>query len=84
MFITTILPATGNRPDGVRKYLKQSLENLQLDYVDLYLIHSPFGFYDDDQGSFLMKDSKPELDPTTDLIAIWKVRMILIFIIRNL
>lgn len=75
MFITTKLPSKGNRPDGVRKYLKKSLENLKLDYVDLYLIHGPFGFNDVGEESFPMKDGKSDLDKATDHVAIWKVKV---------
>ncbi|KAI1695844.1 aldo/keto reductase family domain-containing protein [Ditylenchus destructor] len=39
VFITTKLPYTGHRE--VDYHLKKSLENLKLDYVDLYLIHKP-------------------------------------------
>lgn len=75
LFITSKLPAKGNRPEGVKKYLKQSLENLQLDYLDLYLIHSPFGVNDNEQENFPMKDGKIDMDKNTDLIATWKVKL---------
>jgi len=41
IFITTKLPANGVNPDRVEHFLQTSLKNLQLDYVDLYLIHFP-------------------------------------------
>ncbi|KDR21031.1 hypothetical protein L798_04544, partial [Zootermopsis nevadensis] len=44
VFVTTKLWNTHHRPDVVVPTLKTSLENLGLEYVDLYLIHWPFGF----------------------------------------
>ncbi|CAB3248916.1 unnamed protein product [Arctia plantaginis] len=44
LFITTKLPHVGNRASDVRKFLNLQLERLQMNYVDLYLIHVPFGF----------------------------------------
>jgi diketogulonate reductase-like aldo/keto reductase len=58
----------------VEKYLAISLRRLQLDYVDLYLVHVPFGFVPDKtsenpaknaDGSYILDD--------TDLLAVWKV-----------
>ncbi|KAF8908092.1 reductase AKOR2 [Gymnopilus junonius] len=39
IFVTTKLP--WNRHDGVRESFEESLANLGLDYIDLYLIHWP-------------------------------------------
>ncbi|KAK4885011.1 hypothetical protein RN001_001282 [Aquatica leii] len=44
VFVTTKLPCVGNRAEDVEKFLKLSLERLQLEYLDLYLIHAPFAF----------------------------------------
>ncbi|KAL3286149.1 hypothetical protein HHI36_000661 [Cryptolaemus montrouzieri] len=73
IFLVTKLPHAGNRPEGVVKYLKRSLENLQVEYIDLYLIHGPYGL-PDFEGDFPPKDSNGNiiLDMSTDHIAIWK------------
>ncbi|KAI4503987.1 hypothetical protein M0802_000458 [Mischocyttarus mexicanus] len=73
LFIVTKLPAVGNRPRGVEKWIKKSLENLQLDYLDLYLIHVPFTLQE--VGEELHpKNEKGEvmIDTSTDHIKIWK------------
>jgi diketogulonate reductase-like aldo/keto reductase len=68
------LPHVGNRASDVEKYLTISLCRLQLDYVDMYLVHVPFGFVPDKtsenpaknaDGSYILDD--------TDLVAVWKV-----------
>ena len=41
LFIVTKLPGSCNRPNLVVPALKHSLKQLNLDYVDLYLIHTP-------------------------------------------
>jgi diketogulonate reductase-like aldo/keto reductase len=43
LFITTKLWIQRNGYEGTRKAFENSLERLQLDYIDLYLIHQPFG-----------------------------------------
>jgi 2,5-diketo-D-gluconate reductase A len=43
LFITTKLWIQSNGYEGTRKAFENSLKRLQLDYIDLYLIHQPFG-----------------------------------------
>jgi len=43
LFITTKLWIQSNGYEGAKKAFENSLEKLQLDYLDLYLIHQPFG-----------------------------------------
>jgi diketogulonate reductase-like aldo/keto reductase len=44
VFVATKLWNTNHRPDRVKPAFEASLKKLQLDYVDLYLIHTPFAF----------------------------------------
>ena len=79
-FIFPQLPHIGNRASDVEKYLTTSLHRLQLDYVDLYLIHLPFGFIPDKTSENPAKDPDGSyvLD-NTDLLAVWAVTFHLIF-----
>jgi len=43
LFITTKLWVQSNGYEGAKKSFEKSLKKLQLDYLDLYLIHQPFG-----------------------------------------
>ena len=42
LFVTTKLWNVDWKPENAEKAAKQCLEDLQLDYIDLYLIHWPF------------------------------------------
>jgi len=44
LFVTTKVWNTNHRPERVRPAFDGSLERLGLDYLDLYLIHTPFAF----------------------------------------
>jgi diketogulonate reductase-like aldo/keto reductase len=44
VFLATKLWNTNHRPERVKPAFEASLARLQLDYVDLYLIHTPFAF----------------------------------------
>ncbi|MDN3655450.1 aldo/keto reductase [Ferruginibacter paludis] len=43
LFITTKLWIQSNGYEGTKKWFENSLKKLQLDYLDLYLIHQPYG-----------------------------------------
>jgi diketogulonate reductase-like aldo/keto reductase len=80
VFITTKLPLHAVHPDRVEPFMKKSLKNLGLDYVDLYLIHFPIGFKYDEGTEKLKINEKGEIETEgkTDHAAIWKVRGILL------
>lgn len=44
IFVTTKLWNTNHRPDRVEAAFEASLKRLRLEYLDLYLIHTPFAF----------------------------------------
>lgn len=52
LFVTSKCWLTFYSKDRVELCLKRSLERLKLDYLDLYLIHWPIGFKDDDDNLF--------------------------------
>lgn len=68
LFISTKLPPTGMYQERVEQYLNASLNNLQLDYVDLYLLHSPEGIRSVPANKDLL-----EMDTSVDHAAVWKV-----------
>ncbi|KIH62374.1 oxidoreductase, aldo/keto reductase family protein, partial [Ancylostoma duodenale] len=44
IFITSKLPLTAHAPEDVEKCLNMQLKALQIDYLDLYLVHCPLPF----------------------------------------
>ena len=49
IFVTTKLWNSNHRPERVEPAFEASLERLGLDYLDLYLIHTPFAFQAGDE-----------------------------------
>ena len=49
IFVTTKLWNTNHRPERVSPAFEESLKRLRLDYLDLYLIHTPFAFQPGDE-----------------------------------
>lgn len=75
LFIVTKLPPSGNRASDVEERLSSSLNSLQLEYVDVYLIHMPFALYSTPSGDFRRHENG---DVVSDLesshVETWKVR----------
>jgi hypothetical protein len=69
------LPPIGNRAESVEKYIKKSLNALQLNYVDLYLVHIPIGFQEKGDDNLWPMDENGTvlIDKSTDHISLWKV-----------
>uniref|UniRef100_A0A2K5YIA2 NADP-dependent oxidoreductase domain-containing protein n=1 Tax=Mandrillus leucophaeus TaxID=9568 RepID=A0A2K5YIA2_MANLE len=71
IFYTSKLWCNSHRPELVRPALERSLKNLQLDYVDLYLIHFPVSLKPGEE--MIPKDENGKvLFDTVDLCATWE------------
>jgi len=71
VFITSKLWNTFHSKDKVIPALKKTLEDLRLDYVDMYLIHWPMG-YKEDMGTLFPKDGEEWLFSDVDYVDTWK------------
>ncbi|KRB59082.1 dehydrogenase [Rhizobium sp. Root708] len=72
LFVTTKLWNTNHRPERVRPAFDASCRRLNVDYVDAYLIHTPFAFLPGEE-----KDPRDEYghviyDPGVKLIDTWR------------
>ncbi|XP_021966042.1 aldose reductase-related protein 2-like [Folsomia candida] len=74
IFIATKLPLIGMSRSRVSQFVNLSLKNLQLDYIDLYLIHWPVGLTYVSEHELMPRDENGQLqlDMTTNLVEIWK------------
>jgi diketogulonate reductase-like aldo/keto reductase len=72
VFIGTKLWNTNHRPERVKPAFEASLRRLQLDYVDLYLVHTPFAFKPGDEQDPRDANGKVLYDEGVTLLETWK------------
>jgi len=72
IFVTTKLWNNNHRPERVKPALEASLRRLQLDYVDCYLIHTPFAFESGDEQYPTGEDGRPIYDSGVTLLETWQ------------
>nr|CAD7588728.1 unnamed protein product [Timema genevievae] len=71
LFITSKLWNSFHRPDLVVPVLKKTLENLQLEYLDLYLVHWPMAFKE--EGENMPRDAAGNIIfSEVDYVDTWK------------
>ncbi|XP_032674810.1 1,5-anhydro-D-fructose reductase [Odontomachus brunneus] len=72
LFIVTKVPPCGIRSEDIEKWIKKSLCNLQLTYLDLYLVHVPFTFKSA-EGELYSYNEEGEIiiDTSTDHLKVW-------------
>jgi diketogulonate reductase-like aldo/keto reductase len=72
LFVTAKLWNTNHRPERVAPALRASLERLGVDYVDLYLIHTPFAFKPGDDQEPRGADGELIYDHEVTLLDTWR------------
>ena len=72
VFIGTKLWNTNHRPERVRPAFEASLRRLQLEYADLYAIHTPFAFRPGDEQDPRDESGKVIYDEAVTLLDTWK------------
>jgi diketogulonate reductase-like aldo/keto reductase len=72
VFIGTKLWNNNHRPERVRPAFEASLERLQLEYADLYAVHTPFAFKPGDEQDPRDENGKVIYDEAITLLDTWK------------
>jgi diketogulonate reductase-like aldo/keto reductase len=72
VFIATKVWNNNHRPARVKPAFEASLKRLQLDYVDLYLIHTPFAFQPGDEQDPRDADGNVIYDKGVTLLETWR------------
>jgi diketogulonate reductase-like aldo/keto reductase len=72
VFVTTKLWNTNHRPERVKPAFDASRRRLQLDYVDCYLIHTPFAFRPGDEQDPRDERGQVVYDSGVTLIETWR------------
>jgi diketogulonate reductase-like aldo/keto reductase len=71
VFVTTKLWNSNHRPERVKPAFDASRRRLQLDYVDCYLIHTPFAFQPGDDQDPRDEHGQVIYDPGVTLVDTW-------------
>jgi diketogulonate reductase-like aldo/keto reductase len=72
VFIATKLWNNNHRPERVKPAFEASLKRLQLDYADLYLIHTPFAFQPGDEQDPRDANGNVLYDKGVTLLNTWR------------
>jgi alcohol dehydrogenase (NADP+) len=72
IFVTTKLWNTNHRPERVEPAFAASLERLGLEYLDLYLIHTPFAFQPGDEQDPRDQNGNVLYDNAVTLLDTWR------------
>uniref|UniRef100_A0AC34FV41 NADP-dependent oxidoreductase domain-containing protein n=1 Tax=Panagrolaimus sp. ES5 TaxID=591445 RepID=A0AC34FV41_9BILA len=73
IFLTTKLPPFYHRAEDVEKCFESQLKDLQMDYVDLYLIHTSCACVKDpNELKYFLGDDGLAIDDKVDLLETWK------------
>jgi len=72
VFVETKLWNNNHRPERVKPAFEASLKRLQLDYVDMYSIHTPFAFKAGDEQDPRDEKGNVIYDDATTLTNTWK------------
>jgi alcohol dehydrogenase (NADP+) len=72
VFVTTKLWNNNHRPERVKPAFEASRQRLQLDYVDCYLIHTPFAFQPGEEQDPRDEHGQVIYDPEVRLVETWR------------
>ncbi|NOW94547.1 aldo/keto reductase [Mucilaginibacter sp. SG564] len=72
IFVTTKLWNTNHRPERVEPAFEASLKRLRLDYIDLYLIHTPYAFQPGDNQDPRDENGNVIYDRGVTLLDTWR------------
>jgi alcohol dehydrogenase (NADP+) len=72
LFVTMKLWNNNHRPERVKPAIEASLRRLQLDYLDGYLIHTPFAFQPGDDQYPKDEEGRPIYDTGVTLLETWR------------
>jgi diketogulonate reductase-like aldo/keto reductase len=72
LFVTTKLWNTNHRPERVKPAFDASCRRLQLDYIDCYIIHTPFAFKPGDEQDPRDEHGRVIYDSGVTLVDTWR------------